>query len=184
MKRIVLTFGSIAGAILAGMMFATIPFQDAIGFDRGEIIGYTTMVVAFLLIFFGVKSFRDTVAGGSVSFGRALAVGMQIAVVAALCYTAAWQVVYYKLAPDFLDKYQAYVLTEARAEGASEAEVAKKKSDMERYMQLYKNPVVNVGITFLEPLPVAVVVALVSAGVLSRRRKNGMLANSPLPARS
>ena len=184
MKRIVLTFGLIAGAILAAMMFATIPFQDAIGFDRGEVIGYTTMVVAFLLIFFGVKSFRDNAAGGSVSFGRALAVGMQIAAVAALCYTAAWQVVYYKLAPDFLTKYQAYVLEEARAEGASEAEVEKKKSEMDRYMQLYKNPVVNVGITFLEPLPVAVVVALVSAGVLSRRRKNGVLANSPLPARS
>lgn len=178
MMKIVLTFGLIAGAILAGMMFVTLPFQDAIGFDRGEIIGYTSMIVAFLLIFFGVKSFRDNVAGGTVTFGRAFAVGAQIAVVASLCYVAAWQVVYYKLAPDFMEKYGAHVLETARAEGATEAELAKRKADMDRFAELYKNPFINVGMTFLEPMPVALVVALVSAGVLSRRRKEGMLANA------
>ena len=53
--------------------------MDAIGFDRGEIIGYTSMVLAFLLIFFGVRSYRDNVAGGTVRFGRAFAVGALIA---------------------------------------------------------------------------------------------------------
>ena len=184
MKKIVLTFGLIAGSILAAMMFATMPFMDTIGFDRGEIIGYTSMVVAFLLIFFGVKSFRDNVAGGTVTFGRAFAVGVQIAAVASLCYVAAWQVVYYKLAPDFGTKYQEYAVEKARAEGANEAELAQKKAEMERFMELYKNPLINIGITFLEPMPVALVVALVSAGVLSRRRRDGVLANTPVGARA
>ena len=65
MKKTVLTFGLISGAILSAMMLATLPFLDRIGFDRGEIIGYTSMVVAFLLIFFGVRSYRDNVAGGT-----------------------------------------------------------------------------------------------------------------------
>jgi hypothetical protein len=86
-------------------MLVTIPFQDAIGFDRGEIIGYTSMVLAFLLIFFGVRSYRDNVAGGTVGFGRALAVGALIAAVASLCYVATWEVIYFKLAPDFVTKY-------------------------------------------------------------------------------
>ena len=72
MKKTVLTFGLISGAILSAMMLATLPFLDGIGFDRGEIIGYTSMVLAFLLIFFGVRSYRDNVAGGTVGFGRAL----------------------------------------------------------------------------------------------------------------
>ena len=66
------------------------------------IIGYTTMVLAFLLIFFGVRSYRDNVAGGTVRFGRAFAVGALIAVVASLCYVATWEVIYYKFAPDFV----------------------------------------------------------------------------------
>jgi hypothetical protein len=41
---------------------------------------------------------------------------------------------------------------------------------MDEFVEWYQNPAVNAAITFLEPLPVALIVALVSAGVLSRRR--------------
>ena len=88
MRKIVLTFGLIAGGILSLMMLLTIPFMDQIGFERGEVIGYTTMVLAFLMIFFGVKSYRDNVAGGTVSFGRAFLVGLLITAVASVCYVA------------------------------------------------------------------------------------------------
>ena len=53
MRKVVLTFGLIAGAMLSAMMLVTLPFQDRIGFDNGEIIGYTTMVLSFMLVFFG-----------------------------------------------------------------------------------------------------------------------------------
>jgi hypothetical protein len=66
MRKIVLTFGFIGGGMLAAMMLLTLPFQDQIGFDRGVYVGYTTMVLAFLMVFFGVQSYRDNVAGGSV----------------------------------------------------------------------------------------------------------------------
>ena len=68
MKKIVLKFGLIAGAVLAGTMLATMPFHDAIGNDAGLLLGYTSMVLAFLLVYFGVRSYRDNVAGGRVGF--------------------------------------------------------------------------------------------------------------------
>ena len=111
------------------MMLATMPFIDRIGFEKGEVIGYTTMVVAFLLIFFGIRSYRDNVAGGSVGFGRAFAVGALIALVASVFYVATWQVVYYKLVPDFGEKYQAHLIEEARAEGESQAAIDEKIAD-------------------------------------------------------
>lgn len=170
MKKIVLTFGLISGAILSAMLLITIPFQDAIGFERGEIIGYTSMVLAFLLIFFGVRAYRDNVAGGSVRFGRAFAVGALIALVSSLCYVATWQLIYYQFAPDFMSKYQAHVIDKARAGGLDEDAIARKREEMEKFAELYRNPAINAAITFVEPLPVALVVALVSAGILSRRR--------------
>ena len=182
MRKTVLTFGLIAGVILSVMMLATLPFLDRIGFDRGEVIGYTTMVLAFLLVFFGVRSYRDNVAGGSVSFGRAFAVGSLIVAVASVCYVATWQVVYYKLAPDFGAKYTAHVVEQARAEGASQAEIDKKAAEMQRMMDMYKNPAINVAITFLEPLPVGLVIALVSAGILGRRRRAAARAPSAVIA--
>ena len=117
MKKTVLTFGLISGAILSAMMLITLPFHDAIGFDRGMIVGYTTMVLGFLLIFFGVRSYRDNVAGGTVRFGRALAVGVMIGAVASLCYVATWEIVYFNFQHDYLKKYQAYTLEKARAAG-------------------------------------------------------------------
>lgn len=174
MKKTVLTFGLIAGAILSLMMVLTFPFHDQVGFDRMLVVGYTSMVLAFLLIYFGVRSYRDNVAGGTVSFGRAFAVGGLIAVVASLCYVATWQVVYRTLTPDYLTKYQAYALEKARREGESAAAIAAKKVEMEEFAVMYANPLVNVAFTFVEPLPVALLVTLVSAGVLSRKKANAM----------
>ena len=171
MKKLVLTYGTISGAMLAAMMLATVPFMDRIGYDRGQIIGYTSMVVAFLLIYFGVRSYRDNVAGGTVSFGRALQVGALIAAVASGWYVATWQVARNRVAPDFLEKYNAHTLEKARADGETEAQIAQRQVDMEKFAKLYKNPAFNVAVTFLEPLPVALVMALVSASLLSRRRK-------------
>lgn len=174
MKKIVLTFGLISGAILSAMMLATLPFHDAIGFDRGYIIGYTTMVLAFLLIYFGIRSYRDNVGGGTIRLGRALAVGALIALVASLCYVATWEVIYYKFSPDFMPKYESYELDKARAHGASEEAIAAKKAELDKYAEMYKNPAFNAAFTFLEPLPVALIMVLVSAVVLSRRRKSGI----------
>jgi Protein of unknown function (DUF4199) len=171
MKKIVLTFGLIAGVILAAMMLLTVPFQDEIGSGHSYLIGYTTMVVAFLLIYFGVRSYRDNVAGGTVGFGRALAVGVLIGAVASACYVAAWEVYFFRFAPDFLTKYNAHVLETARANGESAEALAKRKVDMEGLEKMYANPVINSAMTFAEPFPVALIVSLVSAGVLSRRRK-------------
>lgn len=174
MKKTVLTFGLIAGAVLSAMMLVTLPFADQIGFDKGAVIGYTTMVLAFLMVFFGVKSYRDNVAGGTVGFGRAFVVGLLIALIASACYVATWQVVYYKFAPDFLDKYAAYAVDKAKKSGASEEQIAAQKKEMAEFKEQYKNPLVNIAFTFLEPLPVGLLFTLVSAGVLSRKRRRDM----------
>ena len=172
MKRTVWTFGLIAGAILSALMLLTMPFVDQIGYDRGMVIGYTTMVLAFLLVFFGVRSYRDNVGGGMVGFGRALAVGSLIAAIASACYVATWELIYFQLAPDYVTRMEAYMVEKARASGGSPEEVQQKVAETEKFLELYRNPAVNAAVTFLEPLPVGLVFALVSAGILSRRRRS------------
>lgn len=171
MTKIVLTFGLLAGAILSAMMLVTTPFMDRIGFDRGEVIGYTTMVAAFLLAFFGIRSYRDNVAGGDVSFLRGFKVGVLITAVASACYVATWQVIYYAIAPDFGERYAAHMLEKERAAGASEQELAKRAADMERFREMYRNPLVNIAITLLEVFPVGAIFSAVSAAILRSRRR-------------
>jgi hypothetical protein len=182
MKKTVWTFGLISGGILSAMMLIGVPLADSISYDRAEVIGYTSMVLAFLLIFFGVRSYRDNVVGGSVRFGRALAVGSLIALIASLCYVATWELIYFKLAPDYAEKFEAHAIERVKASSDSPEEIEKKLADAQRFAQLYRKPIVNIAITFIEPLPVGLVFALVSAGILSRKRRNasGVLATPAL----
>jgi hypothetical protein len=172
MKKTVWTFGLISGAIMSAMMLLTMPFVDSIGYDRGEVIGYTTMVLSFLLVFFGVRSYRDNVRGGTIGFGRALAVGSLITVISCLCYVATWELIYFKLAPDFVTKMQTYTVEKAKASGESPEAIQKKLADAQKFAKLYQNPAINAAVTFVEPLPVGLVIALVSAGILSRKRRS------------
>jgi hypothetical protein len=171
MSRTVLIFGLIAGVILSLMMIITIPFHEEIGPDRGMVIGYTTMVLAFLLIFFGVRSYRDNVAGGTVSFGRALSVGMLIVVVAAVCYVATWEIMYFKAVPTLQASFHQQMLEQARSSAGTQAEIDKKVAEVEKFTRMYKNPAINAAFTFIEPLPVGLIIALVSAGILRRKRE-------------
>ena len=173
MRKIVLTFGLIAGGILAATFLITLPFHDAIGFDRAMVVGYTSMVLAFLLIFFGVRSYRDNVAGGRLGFGRALAVGVLIGVVAPSCYVLTWEVIYFGTKSDYIEKYQAHMIEKARQAGESPGAIAAKQAEMARFAKMYRNPLINSAMTFMEPMPVALVMALVTAGVVSRRKKAG-----------
>ena len=170
MQKVVLTFGLIGGVILGALMMAALAFHDQIGFDRGVYVGYATMVLAFLMVYFGVQSYRDNVAGGSVTFGRAFWVGLLISLVIMACYVAIWQVMYYNFMPDYLEKYTAYALEQARQAGASADAIAAQAKEMAEFSEMYKNPLVNIAFTLLEPLPVAIVFTLITAGVVSRKR--------------
>ncbi len=171
MRKVVLTFGLIAGAILSVMMLIAMPFHDQIGFDKGLVIGYTTMVLAFLMVFFGVSSYRDNVAGGSVTFGRAFKVGLLIMAIGCVCYVATWELIYYQFMPDYLDKYSAYTVDKARRSGASDSAIAVREREMTEFKEMYQNPLVNIALTLLEPLPVGLLFTLVAAGVVSRKRR-------------
>jgi hypothetical protein len=171
MNKTVWTFGLIAGAIMSVMMVATIPFADRVGFGHSLIVGYSTMVAGFLLVYFGIRSYRDTVGGGRISFGRALAIGALITAVGSACYTASWDVMYFRFMPDFMEKYGEHQLERARAAGKGEAELARMREESRQFAERYRNPVFNSAMTFLEPLPVGLVFTLVSAGILRRGRR-------------
>lgn len=173
MRRIVLTWGLAAGAVLGVMMLISVPLMKSGRLDRAEVFGYTSMVLAFLLVFFGIRRYRDEVAGGVIGFGRAVAVGLAITAVASLVYVASWQVIQRAFFPDFVASYSAHQLEKLRAEGADAAKLREAEAQMAEFARLYANPLFNAGMTFLEPLPVGVVMTLVSAGILRRRPSAG-----------
>lgn len=175
MRHIVLKFGLISGFIVSAATAVMLPLcmQGVVDFGASEVVGYAAMVLAFILVFFGIRSYRDEVAGGTIGFGKALGVGLLITLVACAFYVVAWEIVYWFFIPDFLDHYTAYQLEQLRAEGAGQAAIQQKQAQMATFAELYANPFLNALITFLEVFPVGFLVTLISAGILRRAPRGG-----------
>jgi hypothetical protein len=171
MKKTVLTFGLLSGAMMSLLMAVNTALADRIGFDRAEVVGYTIIVASFLLVYFGIRSYREHVAQGPLTFGRAFTVGILITLLSSACYVITWEIYGDRLAPGFVDKYAAHLMDKARAEGATEQELEAKAREIESLKRLYEQPLMRIAFVFLEPFPIGLGVTLISAAVL--RRKNG-----------
>jgi hypothetical protein len=169
MKKTVLTFGLISGAVSAAMMLVTIPFVDKIGFEKGEILGYTTIVLSALLIFFGVRSYRENAGGGRLTFARGFAVGILITLISSACYVGTWEILYFKFMPDFADRYTAHMVEREKTTGATQQKIDDAERKATEFKQMYANPAINVAMTFMEVFPIGLVITAVSAGILRKK---------------
>jgi len=170
MKNIVVKFGFLSGGLMALLLVLTFVFlRGPWIFEYGAPVGYAGMVLAFSVIFIGVKSYRDTVNQGSISFSKALQVGLLIAGISSLCYVAAWLVVHDFFFPDFMDQYAAHAIEKLRHSGAPEAAIQKAKDEMTQFKGYYANPFFRAAITFVEPSPVGIVVSLLTALILRKK---------------
>jgi len=179
MKKNVLVFGSISSAILViWIAFIALMCYNHPNFEGNMWLGYGSMIVAFSFIFVAIKNYRDKYNNGFVTFGKAFQIGLYIALIASTMYVLAWLVDFYCFMPDFMDKYVAHVLAQAKEHGATVAEIAKQKADMAGYIQMYKSPFGVIVLTYLEVLPVGLIIALIAALIL--RRKPGVEQGIPV----
>jgi hypothetical protein len=171
MKRIVLIFGLISGAIASALMFLTLPLMHNKTIDSrlGYVIGYTTIFLSLLLVFFGIRSYRENAGGGSITFGRGFKVGILITLISCVFYVGSWEIIYYKIMPDFADRYAAQAIAEMKQKGASDAAIAETQKKMAEMKAMLANPLVNAAMTFIEPFPVGLIMTLVSAAILRKR---------------
>ena len=169
MKKIVLTFGLIAGVMISVLMGVQLFIANKFGSAHSMLLGYTMMVASFLLIYFGIRSYRDNTLAGQISFSRAFACGILITLITSVCYVATWEIVYFNFMPHFMDSYFAAQIHKVQAAGLDPATTAARVAAIQRSQQSYQNPLVNMAYTFMEPLPVGLVITLVSAAILRRK---------------
>ena len=169
MKKTVLTFGLISGFIISVLMGGSLLLADRIGSGHSMALGYTIMVASFLLIYFGIRSYRDNTLAGKISFGRAFACGILITLITTVCYVVTWEVMYFNFMPHFMDSYFAAQVHQVQSAGLDSATTAARVTAIQHSQQLYQNPLINMAYTFMEPLPVGVLITLISAAVLRRK---------------
>jgi hypothetical protein len=179
MKKTILTYGLISGILSSVMMAATMTFLHNLNGHNGYLFGYTAIVLSFLLVFFGIRSYRDNIGNGQITFAKAFTVGISITLISCLFYVVTWEIIYFNFIPHFMDSYFAQAVDKIKASGASPDTIQAKLADLERSKHLYSNPFYNAALTFLEPFPVGLVITLLSAAIL---RKKSSSQTEPLPS--
>jgi hypothetical protein len=172
MKKVVLTYGLIAGAVVSAFMAVSMISQADHLENMGTgamIIGYLGMLISFTFIFVAVKNYRDKQNGGTVSFGKAFSIGLLISLIASVMYVITWAFVYKYHMPNFMEGYSAKMIAEAKSSlsgAALDAEIA----SINNAKDLYATPAGFILFTLAEIFPVGLLVSLIVALVLKRKR--------------
>lgn len=169
MTDTVLKFGAYSGVVVAVLMSINTWFAEDIGFDRAVYAGYTVILASMLFVYFGIRSYRDNVLGGHITFATGFNVGILITLISCAFYVGTWLILYYNFLPDFGEKYAAYVVDSGRASGASQAEIDAMVKQGREMNDMLKNPLMNAAVSFTEPFPVGLLVTLISAATLRRK---------------
>jgi hypothetical protein len=80
-----------------------------------------------------------------------------------------WEVLYFNFMPHFMDSYFAAQIQKVQSAGLDSATTASQVAAIRHSQQLYQNPLINVAYTIMEPLPVGLVITLISAALLRRK---------------
>ena len=173
MKKNIIIYGLIAGVIVSTFMLLSINYishvEGKVDYNTSLLIGYASMLIAFSLVYVGIRNYRDKYNGGVISFGKAFKIGIMIVLIASTIYVVAWLIDYFFFIPDFMEKFSAQELDKLKASGASQIEIDKETIKMENMVKMFKNPLFNAMMTYAEILPVGLVVTLISSLILKRK---------------
>jgi hypothetical protein len=173
MKRNIIIYGLIAGIVVSILMLFIANYlsfcEGNLDYDTSMLIGYASMLIAFSLVFVGIRNYRNKYNGGVISFGKAFKIGILMVLIASTIYVVAWLIDYYFFIPDFAEKYSAHTLDELKASGASQTEIDKQTKEMANFVRMFKNPFFNAMMTYVEILPVGLIVTLISSLILKRK---------------
>src|SRR5215831_3218203 len=162
MKKNIIIYGLIAGVVVSTLMLISVNRishrEGNFDYNRSLLIGYASMLIAFSLVFVGIRNYRDKYNEGVITFGKAFTIGIMIVLIASTIYVVAWLIDYFYFIPDFAEKYSAHMLEQLKASGASQAEIDKQTKEMADFAIMYKNPFFNAMMTYAEILPVGLVV--------------------------
>jgi len=169
----IIIYGIISGIVVSILMLSTTNYishcEGNIDYHTSMLIGYASMLIAFSLVFVGIRNYRDKYNEGVISFGKAFKLGIMIVLIASTIYVAAWLVDYFFFIPDFLEKSSAHMLDKLKTSGASQIEIDKQTTEMANFARMYKNPFFNAMMTYVEILPVGLIVTLISSLILKRK---------------
>ena len=168
MKKTVVKFGLYA--LVSGFVLFGLPFLFGMGVDfaYGELIGYSSMIISLLFVYFGIKHYRDKVNGGEISLAKALGIGMLIALFSAGGVAIFDYIYTTHINPDFVKDYLDYSLNKMET-NLSPEEFQTESTKLIQQMKDYGSPEFMAFMMFATVLILGFIISLISGLILQRK---------------
>lgn len=169
MKSTVIKYGLYA--LISGFALFGLPFIFGMGvdFDYGELIGYTSMILSLLFVYFGIKHYRDKVNNGKVSLGKAIGIGMLIALFSAVGVAVFDYIYTSQINPDFGAEYIEYSIKKMETTLSPE-ELQVKSAELKQQMEDYGSPSFMAFMMFSSVIILGFIISLISGLILQRKQ--------------
>jgi putative flippase GtrA len=166
MNKTVIKFG-LYGFITAAILFLlALVLGDGLSFATQEVIGYSSMVVSLVFVYFGIKNYRDYENNGHIRFGKALGIGMLITLFAALGFAIIDFIYTSYINPEFVDQFISYQL-EVAEKSLSGEELIAKKTEIESYKDMSSTAMAL--LMFVTVILIGFIISLISSFVLNKK---------------
>ena len=157
-------FGLILGTILVALPL----IFYALGIEKNDVVqkvsGFLNVAIYAVLVFIGIKTTRDTIGNGFISFGAGFSAGMVISVLGS-AISAVGTYLYFTVINPGIITYIKMKQEEALYEkGLSDAEVEKIAANMD----FFSSPAMMTGFTFLGFMLLGLVVSLICAAIIKK----------------
>jgi len=168
MKHTVIKYGICA--MLSGFLLFGLPFFFGMGIENeyNQFLGYSSIVLSLLFIYFGVKHYRDKVNNGNVSFGKAIKIGMLIALFSAVGVAVFDYIYTTQINPDFSTDYVEYSIKKMEANLPPE-EASIKAAELKQQMADYGGSGFMAALMFVTVVVIGFIISLISGLILQRK---------------
>lgn len=161
-----------------GFVSSLILFQIAFSIGRSfaysvqEVLGYLTIVIALLFVFFAIKHYRDKENHGKLSLKNGIFIGLSITFFVAFGSAIADYIYVTILYPDFVTDYSNYQLEKLKTTlSASDFEV--KRQEMMNNIKTIGKPSVMALVMFVTVMCLGTIITMLSSLFLQSKRTIG-----------
>lgn len=164
MNNIIFKNGLLGGIIVSIFMgFTTMYMKSNPDLEPSMVIGFASMILSFFFVVWGIKQQREA-NGKTITFGKAFVTGLLITLIISTIYVLVWLIIYYNFFPNFMEHYAALAI-----KNASPEDLAKVTEEMNSYKEMYKSPIMVILLTYMEIVPLGIIISLISALVFKRK---------------
>lgn len=169
MTKPILKYGSIACLVLVGIPLLSSLFLEngPEDFRIGEIVGYSTMIIALMLILVAQNDYRKQL-NQPLKYSQGLVMGLAISALAGSAF-GLYNLVYIAwINPEFMDQYYGYYIENLKQSGGDPAQIKATIEKINSEKEMWMSPAVQFFGMFFTVFVIGLIVSLISAGFMAK----------------